>query len=61
MQLRQVKILGTGKYLPKNQVTAQQLAQQLQIEESWKLRRVQRQFPIKDSLDDTGLSKNASS
>lgn len=35
MQLRQVKILGTGKYLPKNQVTAQQLAQQLQIEESW--------------------------
>ena len=35
VKARQVKILATGKYLPKNQVTAEQLGQQLGIEAAW--------------------------
>lgn len=35
MQVRRIKILATGKYLPKNKVTANQLAQRLGLEESW--------------------------
>lgn len=34
-QVRQVKLLATGKYLPKNQVTAEQLGQKLGIEAAW--------------------------
>lgn len=35
MQIRQVKILATGKYLPKNQVTAKMLAERLGIDSDW--------------------------
>lgn len=35
MQARPVKILATGKYLPKNQVTAEQLAERVGIDEVW--------------------------
>ncbi|CAD5968188.1 hypothetical protein NO758_03591 [Planktothrix agardhii] len=31
-QVRKVKLLATGKYLPKNKVTAEQLGQKLGIE-----------------------------
>ena len=34
-QVRRVKLLATGKYLPKNQVTAEQLEQKLGIEADW--------------------------
>lgn len=35
MQERHIKIISTGKYLPKKQVTAQELGQRLGIEASW--------------------------
>lgn len=35
MQERQVKILSTGKYLPKNRVTAQELGQRLGLPPGW--------------------------
>jgi 3-oxoacyl-[acyl-carrier-protein] synthase III len=35
MQQRSVKILSTGKYLPKNKVTAQELAKQIGVSSRW--------------------------
>lgn len=35
MKSRHIKILGTGQYLPKNKVTAAELANKLAIEEDW--------------------------
>jgi 3-oxoacyl-[acyl-carrier-protein] synthase-3 len=35
MQVRNVKILATGKYLPKNKVTASQLAERLGLAQGW--------------------------
>lgn len=35
LQLRKVKISGTGKYLPKQQITAEQMDEKLNVSKGW--------------------------